>query len=44
MEIKTLKRHVFLKKKYKKKNDFDLIKVLSDSRSNHAWEINNHMS
>ena len=38
MEIKTLKRHVFLKKKYEKKNDFDLIKVLSDSRSNHAWE------
>ena len=44
MEIKTLKRHVFLEKKYKNKNDFDLIKVLFDSRSNHAWEINYHMS
>ena len=27
-------------KKYKNKNAFDLIKVLSEPRSNHAWEIN----
>ena len=27
-------------KKYKSKYEFDLIKVLSEPRSNHAWEIN----
>ena len=27
-------------KKYKNKNAFDLIKVLSAPRGNHAWEIN----
>ena len=31
-------------KKYKNKNAFDLIKVLSEPRSNHAWEINYHIS
>ena len=31
-------------KKYKYKNAFDLIKVLCEPRSNHAWEINYHIS
>ena len=31
-------------KKYKNKNAFDLIKVLSEPRRNYAWEINYHMS
>ena len=31
-------------KKYQNKNAFDLIKVLSEPRSNHAWESNYHMS
>ena len=31
-------------KKYKNKNALDLIKVLCEPRSNHAWEINYPMS
>ena len=48
MEIKTLKleKNMYLKKyqnKYKKLSIWS-IKVLSELRSNHAWEIDNHTS